>query len=116
MEEYRETRGKTSINPDVLITIARLNAISVPGVSRMASGPHGVDNLIKRYYSEGVKIEVENNTVYVDLYLVLYRNVDLRQTSRKVQKKVSRAISEIVGMDIGHINIHIEDIDLAAQE
>ena len=116
MEEHPESRGKTTINPEVLMTIARLTALSVPGISRMASGPHGVDNLIKRHYSDGVKIEVENNTVYIDLFIVLFSKTDLRQTSHKIQKKVNRAISEMVGMDIGHINIHIEDIDFASTE
>jgi hypothetical protein len=35
----------------------------------MASGPAGLDDLVKKYYSEGVKIDVEDHTVYIDLYL-----------------------------------------------
>jgi uncharacterized alkaline shock family protein YloU len=31
--------------------------------------------------------------------------------SRNVQKEVSRAVSEMIGMTPGRINIHIEDID-----
>ena len=112
MEEYAQVKGKTTIDPDVLMTIARLTALGIDGVSKMASGPRGVDNLVKKYYSDGVKIEVENNTVYTDLYLVMYRDVDIRETSRNVQQKVSRSIQEMVGMEVGYVNIHIEDIDL----
>ena len=111
MDEYVQVKGKTTIDPDVLMTIARLSALGVDGVSRMAPGPRGVDNIVKKYYSDGVKIEVENNTVYANLYLVLYRDADLRKTSRIVQEKVSRAIQEMVGMEVGYINIHIEDIE-----
>ncbi len=111
MEDYPETKGKTTIDPGVLIKIAKLTTLAVPGVSRMAPGFHRVDNLVKKNYSQGVKIEVENNTVYADLYLILRNDTDLFKTSQTVQKKVSRAITEMVGMDVGHINIHIEDID-----
>jgi len=111
MENYVNPAGKTTIDPGVLIQIARLTALSVPGVSKMASGPKSVDSFLKKKYSDGVLIDVENNTVYADLYLVMKHDVDLYKTSQSVQKKVYRAISEMVGMDIGHINIHIEDID-----
>ena len=35
-------RGKTTVSPDVLTTIARLSALSVPGVSRLAPVSGGV--------------------------------------------------------------------------
>jgi len=111
MEDYPETQGKTTIDPGVIINIAKLAALSVDGVSKMAPGPHSVESLFKKSYSGGVNIEVENNTVYADLYLVLKNNVNLFNISRDVQNKVSRAITEMIGMDIGRVNIHIEDID-----
>ena len=111
MAEDTYLTGKTTIDPEVLLTIARLTALSVEGVSRMATGPHNVDSLLKRSYSNGVKVEVENNTVYVDLYLIMKRDINLLETSRKVQQKIKRAILEMVGMEIGTINIHVEDID-----
>ncbi len=111
MSDYTKISGKTTIDPDVLLTIARLTALSVEGVSRMASGPHTVDSLIRHKYSNGVKIEVENNTVYIDLYLVMKWDINLLDTSKTIQQKVSRAISEMVGMEVGKINIHIEDIN-----
>ena len=116
MDDYPETKGKTTIDPGVLIKIAKLTALGVPGVSKMAQGYRSVDNLIKKNYSQGVRIDVENNTVYADLYLVLSKDADLFKTGQSVQKKVSRAITEMVGMDVGHINIHIEDIDYSEPE
>ena len=111
MAEYPRAPGKTTIDPEVLLSISRLTALSVSGVSRMAPGPHNVDSLFKKSYSNGVKIEVENNTVYIDLYVVMKRDTNLLETSKELQRKVSRAISEMVGMEAGYVNIHIEDID-----
>jgi uncharacterized alkaline shock family protein YloU len=111
MDNDTNPTGKTTIDPEVLLTIVRLAALGVDGVSHMASGPHNVDSLIRRSYSNGVKVEVENNTVYVDAYLVMKRDINLLETSRKVQQQVKRAIQEMVGMEIGTINIHIEDVD-----
>jgi len=116
MTDYSKLNSKTTIDPEVLLTISRLSALSVEGVSHMASGPHTFDSVIHRSYSNGVKILVENNTVYVDLYLVIKQDFNLLETSNKVQAKVSRAVIEMVGMDVGRVNIHIEDIDYTSSD
>ena len=100
------------MSPDVLVTIARFSALSVPGVSRMAQVPGGVNKLFKRGIGDGVRIEVEDNVVTANLYLILKQHVNIREVSRNVQHQVARALQEMVGMDIGGIEIHIEDIDV----
>jgi len=106
------SQGKTTVSPDVLVTIARLSALSVPGVSRMAQIPGGVNRLFKRGLGDGVRIAVEDNIVTANLYLILKPQVNIREVSRNVQHQVSRALQEMVGMDVGGIEIHIEDIDM----
>ena len=103
--------GTTSIAPGVLITIARLTALSVPGVAMIASIPGGVNRLFRRGSGEGVRIEVDEDAVSIDLYLILARNTNVREVSRKVQAEVGRAIEDMVGMQVQRIDVHIEDID-----
>jgi len=104
-------QGKTTVAPDVLVSIARLSALGVPGVRRMAQVTGGVNRLFKRGVHDGVRIEVEDNVVVVDLYLILKKDVNIREVSREAQEQVARAIQEMIGMEIGSITIHIEDID-----
>ncbi len=114
-EEYRSP-GKTTLAPDVLLTIARMAAQSVEGVRHMAPIPGGFDRLFRRGADDGVRLTVEDSLVYIDLYLVLANNVNVREVSRNVQAQVARSISEMVGMEVGHVNIHIEDIEYKAGE
>ena len=108
--------GKTMLAPGVLMTIASLSAMSIEGVSRLAAVPGGVNRLFRRGMDEGVQIMVEDGIVYIDLYLVLHHDVNVREVSRSVQQQVARSISEMVGMEVGHVNIHIEDIDYKPDE
>ncbi len=103
-------QGKTTLSPEVLMTITRMSALSVPGVSRLTPIPTRFDRLFKRG-TEGVELKVEDDLVYLDLFLALKPDVNVREVSRNVQQQVARAIEEMVGMDVGHVNIHIEDID-----
>ncbi len=104
------TPGKTTVAPEVLLAIARMAALEVPGVHALHSTPGGVNRLLKRGVGEGVRLTITDDVVDVDLYLILEHDVNLRQVSREVQKSVARAIEEMVGMTVGHINVHIEDI------
>jgi uncharacterized alkaline shock family protein YloU len=105
--------GKTTIAPDVLVSIAQLATVSVDGVSRLTSGPIEVNRLFKKGTSDGVVVTVEDNVVYTDLYVVLKKDVNVREICRNIQNQVSRSINEMVGMEVGRVNVHVEDIDFA---
>lgn len=112
MEEITPTPGKTTIAPEVLLTIARLTTLNVAGVSRMSSLPGGVNRLFNRGIGEGVRIDIQDNQVVnADLYVILKNDVNIRDVSRNIQHSVAHAISEMVGMRVGRVNVHIEDID-----
>ena len=112
MENTERPPGKTTIAPNVLSTIIRLTALEVDGVSRLAQIPSSVNTLFSRTREDGVQITVEEDgRVYADLHLILTEKANIRETSKKVQEEVSRAISKMVGMDVGTINVHVEDIE-----
>ena len=108
--------GTTTIAPSVLITIARLTALSVSGVSGMSNVPGGVNRLFKRGAHNGVRIDLEDNLVSIDLYLILSSGVNVREVSRNVQTEVTRAIEEMVGMEVSRVDVHIEEIDFEQSE
>ena len=116
MNTSTDTPGRTTVSTDVLISIGRLTALSVPGVSRLASGVRDINRLFSKPEDEGVLVEVVDGRVYMDLFVILKRDLKIRDVSRKIQSQVERAISEMVGMEVGRINIHVEDIDFESKE
>jgi uncharacterized alkaline shock family protein YloU len=110
MAENTRPPGKTTIAPNVLLTIARLAAMEISGVNQMSQAPSNLGSIFKCGQAEGVRIEVEENRVYADLYMILDHDVNVREVSRQVQQAVARSIVEMVGMEIGRVNVHIENI------
>ncbi len=53
MEQTPSTTGKTTIAPEVLLTIARLNTLSVPGVARLSSAPADVNQIFSKIHRKG---------------------------------------------------------------
>lgn len=113
-----EKLGKVIIAPGVLVTIARLATLSTPGVVRMSAGwTDSMGRLLRRRGpGDGVRIEVEDNTVSVDLHIVVEQDVDVLKLSQEIQTEVSRAIHDMVGMEVKEINIHIQDVEIPLSE
>ena len=104
--------GKTTVATNVLLTIARLTTLQVEGVSRMHQFPSGVNRIFQRGdYGDGVHIKIEDDRVFADIHVVLKNDVNIREVSREIQNDVKRALSDMVGMEVGRINVHIENID-----
>ncbi len=53
---------------------------------------------------------IDDQTVTIDVYIVVNAECNLREVSQNVQKLVARDIEDNVGMHIGNINVHIEDV------
>jgi uncharacterized alkaline shock family protein YloU len=103
--------GKTTVSPEVLHKIARLTALSVKGVSRMECFRGSLGKLLGKEEYQGARVQIMDDQVFVDIYVVLMSDVNVRDISREIQARVSRAISEMVGMQVGGVNVHIMDID-----
>lgn len=100
--------GTVVISPAVLSTIARLTTLTVPGVVRMCCP--GMQRLLGGRAAEGVKVEVVDEAVVLDIYIVAATDVNLLNLSREIQSKITRAIHEIVGMAVQAVNVHIMDV------
>ncbi len=108
-----EKLGRVIIAPEVLITIARLTTLSIPGVARMSSNwARNVTHLLGGKISgQGVKIKVEDNSVAVDLYIIVETDVSMLNLGHTIQAEVARAINDMVGMHVKEVNIHIQDVE-----
>lgn len=118
MTTATRTPGKTTIAPEVLLTIVQLTVLKVPGVSSLSPSPNSVNRLFNLgrkkqplQGNEGVRIEILDDVVYADLYVVVKNEYNVRDVSHNIQHEVERAISEMIGMQVGRVNIHIEDVE-----
>ena len=107
-----ERLGKVTIAPQVLLTIARLTTLSTPGVASMSHTLAGnVGRMLRRQrLSEGIRMRVEDDIVYLDLHIIVEPNVNLLELGRQIQHDTSRAINDMLGMHVGEVNIHVEDV------
>jgi uncharacterized alkaline shock family protein YloU len=70
-------------------------------------GKVGVKSLTK-----GVKVDVFENTVVVDLAIMVEYGYNIPAISQKVQQKVKSAIENMTGLEVTDVNIRIAGVNM----
>ncbi len=114
IEETENKIGKVSIADDVVASIAGIAAIEVKGVSKLTGNisKELVAKLGKKNLSKGVKVDIIEGTVDVDLSLELEYGNSIKTVSENVQIKVKQAIESMTGLAVGFVNVVVSGIKL----
>ena len=117
-EYEKNMTGEEKIADEVVAIIAGLAATEVSGVDSMAGnitnelvGKLGMKNL-----SKGVKVDVTEEHVSVDLSLNMKYGYNIPKVSEMVQEKVKSAIENMTGLTVLDVNIKIAGVNLAEEK
>ena len=107
-----DTPGSIVIAPEVLTTVVRQVALETPGVINLSSSLPGRMSRVFRgnKSSRGIDIQLEDGAVTVDIFIIAERNIVLLPLGQTLQREISRAISDVVGMPVHAVNVHIDDV------
>ena len=110
----KDKLGELQIADEVVAIIAGLAATEVEGVDSMAGnitnelvGKLGMKNL-----SKGVKVDVTEEHVSVDLSLNLKYGYNIPEVGEKVQDRVKSAIENMTGLSVLDVNIRIASVNM----
>ena len=97
IEHDNSDLGEVQISNDVLAVISAMAAMEVDGVVAMAGNITAelVSKLGMKKLSKGVRVDVVDNTVMVDLSIILRINENIVTISKKVQDKVKTTVEKI---------------------
>ena len=109
--EEKISNGRIEVAPEALHTIARLAALGVDGVTKVAPVPANVGRLFRRSTGhDGVILDFSEGKLRFDVYLYMSPNINMLETSRRVQSAVVEAIDKMVGLPVEWVNVHVEDV------
>lgn len=106
--------GSVHIADEVVAIIAGLAATEVEGVAAMAGNITNelVSKLGMKNLSKGVKVEVSQESVIVDMALTMKYGYSIPETSKAVQDKVKAAIENMTGLVVTEVNIRIAGVNI----
>ena len=106
--------GEVHVADEVVAIIAGLAATEVEGVASMAGNITNelVSKLGMQNLSKGVKVEVAEKTVSVEVALNISYGYSIPEVSEKVQEKVKSAIETMTGLSVAIVNVRIATVDM----
>lgn len=107
--------GTVKIANDVIAMIAGLAATEVDGVSAMVGNITNelMGKVGMKKQTRGVKVEIIDKVVSVDLAVTLEYGYNIPATCKKLQDKVKNAIETMTGFEVSDVNIRIVGIRMA---
>jgi uncharacterized alkaline shock family protein YloU len=117
MNEQTEPIGRIEVAPEVLTTIARHASLNVEGVSRLTATSSGKGRPFRRGNpNDGIVLQFSDDKLVFDIYVLMEPHVNLRETSKKLQSAIVEAMDTMVGLEVGAVNIHVEDVVYSQEE
>ncbi|MDD3222129.1 MAG: Asp23/Gls24 family envelope stress response protein [Clostridia bacterium] len=106
--------GEVQIADEVVAIIAGLAATEVKGVASMYGNITNelVAKLGMKNLSKGVKIEVAENKVSVDMAINMEYGYNIPEVTGAVQDKVKNAIETMTGLEVSDVNIRVAGVAL----
>ena len=109
-----ENIGSVQIADDVVSMIAALASSEVEGVSAMTGNITNelMSKVAMKKLTKGVRVALVDNSVTVNLSIVLEYGYNIPETCKKVQEKVKNSVENMTGLTVEDVNIRIASVNM----
>ncbi len=108
--------GDIVISNSVIANIAGAVANNCYGVVGMAvrNTKDGIVSLLKvGTLSKGIKVEVEDNSIIIDMHIMVQYGVNVSAICESIMHNVSYQVSAMTGFDVKEVNVYVEGMRVA---
>jgi uncharacterized alkaline shock family protein YloU len=109
--------GKVEIAPEVIEVIAGIAASEIEGVASMrgnfAAGV--VERLGKKNHGKGVKVELTEEGIVIEVYCVMIFGVSIPTVAQKIQDNIRQALLNMTALEVNEVNIHVVGIQFESR-
>ncbi len=104
--------GTVKVANEVIAHIASLTAIQVQGIAGLyqAGGRDGSRVLGAAAAHKGVRVDLSNDALQLDLFLVVHHSAHVPTVAAEVQRQVVDAIDKMLGLEVRQVNVFIGDV------
>ena len=109
-----EVLGEVRIADSVVANIALLAAKETEGVFDTVGNAANeiMTNVGVKSASKGVRVEIIDSVVSIDLALIMQYGYNIPNTCKKVQDKVKNSIENMTGLEVSDVRIRIAGINI----
>ncbi|MFN2466070.1 MAG: Asp23/Gls24 family envelope stress response protein [Candidatus Dormibacteria bacterium] len=109
------TPGRVKVANEVIMQIAALTALQVPGIAGMADRTNQLTRVIRRGgIHKGVRMEMTGQReLHLQLYVVAESGKNLPALAAEVQSRVAGAVDRMLDLKTTAVDVHFADVRFA---
>jgi len=115
--ELKTMYGQIDISNEVVATVAGGAAIDCYGIVGMASKNQIKDGLTdilrKENFSRGVIVRQDDDSINIDMYIIVSYGTKISEVAHNVQTKVKYTLDQTVGLAVDSVNIFVQGVRVA---
>ena len=109
--EENKSFGQVQIADEVIAIIAGTAAVETAGVYMAGNYTDSLVKLFgKKNLAKGVKVEVEEGEVTLELEVAVEYGVSIKKAAEEVQQKVVNAVETMTGLKVVAVNVNVASI------
>jgi len=114
-EKIENKLGNIYISHRAIATIAAQTALSSYGVVGFTSRDflRGIMNLVIRDQAYGVEIEISDELIGIDIYIVIEYGVRITEVASSVASSIRFNVERLTGLAVGRVDVHIRGLRIS---
>ena len=110
--------GNIHISEEVLAAIAAAATLEAEGVNSLSAnlGSDLAELLGKKNLAKGIRIEMEEEKVKVELSVLMNYGNTIPEVGKAVQDSVKSAVESMTGLEVAEVNVNVTGISFEKKE
>jgi uncharacterized alkaline shock family protein YloU len=116
MEETR--MGKIEVSPTAIASLASQAVLECYGVVGMATKDLAsgiVEILQPASHRRGVDIQINQDRILIDLYVVIEYGTPIATVARNIQSVVKYSVERALSVPVAAVNVHVQDLRVSTE-
>jgi uncharacterized alkaline shock family protein YloU len=117
-QTMEETRlGKVEVSPTAIASLASQAVLECYGVMGMATKDLAsgiVEILQPASHRRGVEVKINENSIAIDLYVVIEYGTPIATVARNMQSAVKYTVERALSVPVAAVNVHVQDLRVSA--
>lgn len=76
----------------------------------------GIANALSRESRRGVVVRVQDNQIYIDLYVIIEYGTRIASVARSAMNVVKYTVEKTIGVPVAEVNVHVEGLRVSKPE
>ena len=111
--------GKIQVAPQAIASIVSDAVLSCYGVVGMSASTlkDGIAEILQVGNTHrGVKVDVTEGKIAIDLFVVIEFGTRISEVAQNVMESVKFGVEQSVGMDVAHVNVHVQGLRVSSED